>query len=721
MVIRVDHARPGWISTDFFASLSLKEALDKGNFLKVQNLIPAVLREQKSLNFVFNDGQTPLGLAVMQKNPQLVKLFLDNGADPLFNDQDNLTPIGRAQLLVENRWRWGHGEEEILQLLLENLIPDVQNWYKRLPESVIKGTLQHFMTKPELPIDPKDPLHFAAYHGDLAFLQSASIEALTTLNKAGFGPLHYALLGGHLDVLNFLLSQPNIVSFYRDNSSNALGLTPLHLALYTKQFECLELLLKHFDVSKGDSKGFTPLHYAIWTQKPEVIHQLIRKGASLKERSKEGVTPVDLILLSPRLANPLNTSFESSSLFAANLLCSLLQYGVNYATGTPLGTLLSYAVSLATGLQNAAKAGVVIENQQGVGSISSLAVILGAIAYAAVPQWAYPTERIYQSFKFVMEGVFTYHIAKKSWEETKKNHRFFSFSPLRAIASTAIGVGNTACALWGMRGLLDFALVSLPFSNLKRLSALERFTRANLDPQTPYDAAKLLNPTHDWATCFQDPKSCNAFIKGEYRKLALLLHPDKVEAEVSKVGFARLEKVKEILLPPSFQDRAKTLTSFARFTTLNPTTQEEHLWMIHPEYSSDHSPLEQQIGLIRGYNACLKELKDPANPEKGLDLEQVNRVLEKLRSIKNHFQIPSFNSIVSSLEPLERFTATVLEPTTKKEAQILLDPSFSWETCQRQWDFCQKHIVDTYNTLKKSFDDVSASDRLENIKNMLLS
>lgn len=42
------------------------------------------------------DGSTPLMAAIAQGDPEIVKLLLDNGADPLFADIDGRLPIDTA-------------------------------------------------------------------------------------------------------------------------------------------------------------------------------------------------------------------------------------------------------------------------------------------------------------------------------------------------------------------------------------------------------------------------------------------------------------------------------------------------------------------------------------------------------------------------------------------------------------------------------------------------
>ena len=87
----------------------LLDAADAGDFEAVSQS----LREGTALNFSSDNGWTPLMLAAMHSPPKVVKLLLENGADPNFvtGSQENLR---RSPLAVAV----SNGQVEAVEMLL---------------------------------------------------------------------------------------------------------------------------------------------------------------------------------------------------------------------------------------------------------------------------------------------------------------------------------------------------------------------------------------------------------------------------------------------------------------------------------------------------------------------------------------------------------------------------------------------------------------------------
>ncbi len=74
-------------------------AIEKGNLVYAQKVISM----EFDPNLHHDNGYTPLAYAAMKGNPQMVELFLRNGANPMMTTKEGDTP-------VELALRFGHGE-----------------------------------------------------------------------------------------------------------------------------------------------------------------------------------------------------------------------------------------------------------------------------------------------------------------------------------------------------------------------------------------------------------------------------------------------------------------------------------------------------------------------------------------------------------------------------------------------------------------------------------
>ncbi len=78
------------------------------------DMIEAMLKQKKyknDVNFIDKHGYTALDLAVIHNSPKIVKILLENGANPNMKDKNGYTPLHRAII------RYSY---EIVELLLKN-------------------------------------------------------------------------------------------------------------------------------------------------------------------------------------------------------------------------------------------------------------------------------------------------------------------------------------------------------------------------------------------------------------------------------------------------------------------------------------------------------------------------------------------------------------------------------------------------------------------------
>merc|ERR1719323_2007257 len=150
-----------------------------------------------SVRSVDTSGRSALVWSVVSGQEDCVRVMIEAGADPRTRDSRGRTAAHVAA---------AHGQVIVLGTLLG------------IDSSSLSNTDK----------DGYTPLHYAAYHGQTAalemMLQSETI--VTTDSASSFSPLHCALVSGHEQCVQILLSQ----SHSAVNSPDSAGLTPLHIA-----------------------------------------------------------------------------------------------------------------------------------------------------------------------------------------------------------------------------------------------------------------------------------------------------------------------------------------------------------------------------------------------------------------------------------------------------------------------------------------------------------
>jgi len=184
------------------------------------------------------------------------------------------------------------------------------------------------------------PLQFASYFGPLKFAQTMvsyfpnNTDLVNDINYDNRTAMHFAALGGHLDILKFLLANGGVAHFPDKNDTTPLllavvngdleavqllaangaslvhadrqGKTPIYLAAANGYLSIVQWLLKQnqdnylmpetfrefIDVNKSDKDGVTPLYVAVGHGHLEVVKLLAERGASVVQAEKHGWTPL---------------------------------------------------------------------------------------------------------------------------------------------------------------------------------------------------------------------------------------------------------------------------------------------------------------------------------------------------------------------------------------------------------------------------------------------
>jgi ankyrin repeat protein/L-ascorbate metabolism protein UlaG (beta-lactamase superfamily) len=106
---------------------------------------------------------------------------------------------------------------------------------------------------------------------------------------AGADDIHEAIQQGDLTKTQSLIAKnPTLL-----NAKTEEGRTPLHVAVMGGHKELMEFLIqKGANIDALDAEGRTPLIGAIMSRKPELAHTLVNRGADVKIKSKEGASAI---------------------------------------------------------------------------------------------------------------------------------------------------------------------------------------------------------------------------------------------------------------------------------------------------------------------------------------------------------------------------------------------------------------------------------------------
>uniref|UniRef100_A0A182VZH6 ANK_REP_REGION domain-containing protein n=1 Tax=Anopheles minimus TaxID=112268 RepID=A0A182VZH6_9DIPT len=254
------------------------------------------------------DGFTPLHLAVIQGNLQLVNLLLANGADVNALDNEGHSVV---------HWATVCGEVEALRAVLaagaDVSTPDINGGsplhyaaqmcganYEgktarasaKLALEILNTLLNHPDTSVEVEDkDGRQPLLWAASAGSakavLALIKAgAHVESA---DKDGLTALHCAASRGHTECIDTLI---NLCGAHTDQIDSN-GCTALHYAVTLGHADATSLLLKlDADPNRQDRKGRTPAHCGCAKGQMETVKILHTKKGNLWLRNAKGDLPV---------------------------------------------------------------------------------------------------------------------------------------------------------------------------------------------------------------------------------------------------------------------------------------------------------------------------------------------------------------------------------------------------------------------------------------------
>jgi len=234
------------------------------------------------------DGLTALHLAASSGYARIVSLLLERGAQVDVKSAKGQTPLFHA---------CQKGHSQVVQMLLS------------------AGANANLQDEQQL-----SPLHLGAIYGQsdcVGILIHEGHAQVDLKSSTETTPLHYAVRGGHVEVVKCLLENGASLSFDTSTSHSASqgGGSLLFIAVENGDIECTRILLEfgcsvhqtvnmklliHKDFETSDC--VQPLALAASKGHGEIVDLLIQYNADIQARTSKGWTPLDLAVLNGHTA-----------------------------------------------------------------------------------------------------------------------------------------------------------------------------------------------------------------------------------------------------------------------------------------------------------------------------------------------------------------------------------------------------------------------------------
>ena len=242
---------------------------------------------------------TPLIYACQNNALEIVKMLLDNGANPNIGNQKNITPLHFSAAL---------GAVSIVNLLVKagaDVNCTDNNGITPLMYMVIKektAAVLGFIKNPEVDVHIKDNAGRTAAMYAVCVKQQQLAKALLPLmgtdtddaDIEGFTMLHYACQYGQVEIAKLLLEKNQV----KENSGSVnrasnVGETPLMMAARASNLVIVKLLLAAGAAADcSNRKGDTALHLAAVLGNVPLGKALLAAGADIDAKTLEGQTPL---------------------------------------------------------------------------------------------------------------------------------------------------------------------------------------------------------------------------------------------------------------------------------------------------------------------------------------------------------------------------------------------------------------------------------------------
>ena len=230
-----------------------------------------------------DNGATPLLTAARYKQESMIRMLLEQGANPGARDIEGETTLHQLAMVQDIPI-----SETLIDLLLRDRPPlDVPNSDGKTPlmNACARGEyllatklLSHGANVHAMSNHRSTPLHAAASsgHAELVSLLLANGAELEAKNVYGLTPLHTAILSNSADIIERLL----LAGANKEATTESKN-TPLLLAAYNGKSNSVACLLKSgVNVDASAVFKWTSLHFAAKTGQLETVKALLDHGAN---------------------------------------------------------------------------------------------------------------------------------------------------------------------------------------------------------------------------------------------------------------------------------------------------------------------------------------------------------------------------------------------------------------------------------------------------------
>ncbi|CAB0020981.1 unnamed protein product [Nesidiocoris tenuis] len=241
-------------------------------------------------------GSTALHIASMHRQPSVVELLLNKGADFQIKDSTGRTPLDVAGL---GTYAQKKSETPVSTPIITRTAPEYP-----ASQSFPKPTLYSmpaYAQSPEQELPPADGSFIPASFFPAPSPPVTPVKILPPRTASAYEPIGMEAVGVSLNtaliniVNSFLNSGAKIVKDETDSGS------ALHSAILSEEYSVIKFLLEQgADLDAYDSNGDTPLHLAVRQKNPELVQTIIAflKDGEIDMKNKEGVPALFLAVSS---------------------------------------------------------------------------------------------------------------------------------------------------------------------------------------------------------------------------------------------------------------------------------------------------------------------------------------------------------------------------------------------------------------------------------------